>query len=91
MIKNIFLKGVRLKEGVAKADNIKILEQSGNTIKFEIILHQGWNRQIRRMCEKVGLDVLELKRVRMGKLKLGDLKEGSSRRLEGAEIKKYFN
>jgi 23S rRNA pseudouridine2604 synthase len=43
---------------------------------FSIILIQGLNRQIRRMCYKLGYDVVSLKRIRIGSLALGDLKEG---------------
>lgn len=64
--------GIELSEGIAKAD--KILKISEN--KFKIVLHQGWNRQIRRMCEKLGYSVIELKRTRVGEWKLGELKEG---------------
>lgn len=84
------LNGIRLKEGIAKADEVKIIDQMGDEITFTIILHQGWNRQIRRMCATVGLDVLELKRIRIGGLKLGNIKEGEWKRISVQEIKKYF-
>ena len=84
-------KGVRLEEGIAKADKIhpvkssetnfskrKIISQgkkiSDNT--FSLILHQGWKRQIRRMCGELNYSVLDLKRTRVQKIKLGDLKIG---------------
>ena len=44
---------------------------------FSIILIQGLNRQIRRMCYKLGYDVVSLKRIRIGSLLLGDLQEGA--------------
>ena len=78
-----FKEGVKLKEGIARADKIKILNQKGDMITFSIIIHQGWNRQIRRMCEALGLEVVSLKRVRIGDIRLGDLKEG--------EFKKFLN
>lgn len=52
---------------------------------FRIILTQGLNRQIRRMCEALGYRVIALKRVRIMNIKLGDLKEGAWRRVEGKE------
>ncbi|HRY60329.1 MAG TPA: pseudouridine synthase [Patescibacteria group bacterium] len=85
-----FLKGIRLKEGVAKADNVKVLSQKGDIITFNITLHQGWNRQIRRMCATVGLDVISLKRVRIGKLLLGNIKEGMWQKINPKDTKKYF-
>ena len=55
----------------------------GQTLRF--ILNEGRNRQIRRMCELVGLRVMDLLRVRIGTLKLGDLPEGGWRILTPAE------
>jgi len=89
-LKKAFEGGVKLKEGIAKADKVDLLDQNGKKISFNITLHQGWNRQIRRMCEKVGLEVIALKRIRIGKLKLGDLKEGKYKKIEEKEIKKLF-
>jgi 23S rRNA pseudouridine2604 synthase len=55
---------------------------------FRIILVQGLNRQIRRMCYKLGHEVTLLKRVRIGNLLLGDLKSGDWRFFEPAEVLK---
>jgi 23S rRNA pseudouridine2605 synthase len=54
---------------------------------FRIVLTEGRNRQIRKMCQKVGLEVKSLKRVRVGKVMLGDLREGKWRELSEREIK----
>jgi 23S rRNA pseudouridine2604 synthase len=53
--------------------------------RLRFVLKEGRNRQIRRMCELVGLDVVDLLRVRIGPLKLGDLPEGRWRVLTGEE------
>ena len=53
--------------------------------RLRFILKEGRNRQIRRMCELVGLTVVDLLRVRIGPLKLGDLPEGRWRALTPAE------
>lgn len=53
---------------------------------FNIILTQGVNRQIRRMCYKLGYEVLELKRVRIVHVKLGDLQIGEWRNLTTEDI-----
>ncbi len=50
-----------------------------DTCKFKIILTQGLNRQIRRMCQELGYSVLELKRTRIMNIKLGTLKTGAYR------------
>lgn len=55
---------------------------------FNIILTQGLNRQIRRMCYKLGYEVTFLKRIRIDQLVLGDLKPGRYRLLQESEINK---
>lgn len=54
---------------------------------FKIILHQGLNRQIRRMCEYLGYKVTKLKRIRFMNINLGDLETGKWRYLTPAEKK----
>jgi 23S rRNA pseudouridine2605 synthase len=58
----------------------------GNVI--EVTIHEGRNRQVRRMCEAVGHPVLELRRIAFGPLHLGNLAPGSHRRLSQAEIER---
>ena len=53
---------------------------------FRIILTQGLNRQIRRMCETLGYEVRDLVRVRIMNIRLGSLKEGEYRKLTDAEL-----
>ena len=57
---------------------------------FNIILTQGLNRQIRRMCETCGYNVLRLKRVRVANIVLGDLISGQYREITGAELKELY-
>ena len=57
---------------------------------FSIILTQGLNRQIRRMCEACGCHVHTLKRVRIMNIRLDDLKEGSFREITGDEYRKLL-
>lgn len=54
--------------------------------KFRMVLTQGLNRQIRRMCEYFGYRVVALKRVRIMNIRLGDLKEGSYRDVTKQEV-----
>lgn len=58
---------------------------------FEIVLTQGLNRQIRRMCEVQGLKVLGLKRTRIANIELGKLKYGTYRRITGDELNKLYS
>src|SRR3989338_2690773 len=57
-----------------------------NKNKFTIILTEGKNRHIRRVCRKVGLEVVKLKRVRIVNLRVGDLKVGEYRELTKVEL-----
>ncbi|MBQ1171462.1 MAG: pseudouridine synthase [Lachnospiraceae bacterium] len=57
---------------------------------FRIILTQGLNRQIRRMCEASGQEVLSLKRVRVANVELGKLKPGEYRVVSGEELKMLY-
>lgn len=59
--------------------------------KFRIILTQGLNRQIRRMCEYLGYKVTELKRVRVMNIELGNLKPGEYRKVTEAEISELYH
>ena len=58
--------------------------------KFKIILTQGLNRQIRRMCDTLGYQVTELKRVRIMNIELGSLKPGEYRKLTDAELNELY-
>ncbi|WP_337392870.1 pseudouridine synthase [Desulfovibrio sp.] len=60
------------------------LQANGHT-RLRMVLHQGVNRQIRRMCRDLGLTILRLKRIRLGPLGLGDLPVGECRFLSAAE------
>jgi 23S rRNA pseudouridine2605 synthase len=54
--------------------------------EFEIVIKEGRNRQIRRMCEAIERDVGELQRIKFGPLELGRLKEGTARKLSAEEV-----
>ena len=57
---------------------------------FSIILTQGLNRQIRRMCEALGYEVKDLLRVRVMNIRLGSLKEGGYRKVTDAELEELY-
>ena len=75
--------GIRILGQVTKKCYVK--KEGNNT--FRIILTQGLNRQIRRMCEALGYEVVKLKRVRIMNINLGELKIGKWRDLTYKELK----
>lgn len=81
-------KGIEL-DGVmtapARAENIKRPKRG---FEVKITIHEGRNRQVRRMLEAVGVNVMSLKRISVGSLTLGNLPEGKWRALSDAEINK---
>ena len=67
---------------------VRLLESTGQKARLEVVIHEGRNRQVRRMCQAAGMEVLRLKRTREGSLTLGDLPAGKWRSLTQAEIEK---
>lgn len=80
---NKMQKGVYLKELDVTTRSCKIKKITNDS--FDIILTQGLNRQIRRMCSELGYEVLSLKRIRVMNIELGDLKTGEYREITGSE------
>jgi 23S rRNA pseudouridine2605 synthase len=84
---NAFHEGIVLDgRKTAPADAIVITEEEGRTV-LEIVLYEGRNRQIRRMCEQMGLEVIRLRRVAIGGVKLGMLQPGKWRYLDPKEVR----
>jgi 23S rRNA pseudouridine2605 synthase len=79
-------RGVELEDGPTAP--AKVRKVSPRVI--ELTLREGRNRQVRRMAEAVGNEVVALSRVRFGPLELGDLPEGAARRLRPAEMRKLW-
>lgn len=71
-----------------KPPKLHLLSVKESNAEFEIIIHEGRNRQIRRMCQIVGMNVLRLKRIREGRLELGSLPSGKWRLLNREELEK---
>jgi 23S rRNA pseudouridine2605 synthase len=74
--------GVTLEDGPTAPAQVRRLGASA----IELTIHEGRNRQVRRMCEAVGHPVLELQRLRFGPLRLEGLKQGAHRRLSAHEL-----
>jgi 23S rRNA pseudouridine2605 synthase len=74
--------GVELDDGMTAPARVRRLTPH----QLELTIHEGRNRQVRRMCEAVGRPVRQLVRIRFGSLELGDLRPGRARRLTRSEL-----
>jgi 23S rRNA pseudouridine2605 synthase len=74
--------GVKLEDGRTAPATVRRL----GAHELEITLHEGRNRQVRRMCDAIGHPVKTLTRIRYGPLELGDLKPGDHRRLGARDV-----
>ena len=81
----IELDGYRIKK-----PEVKLLRADGEKAKFLVTIHEGRNRQIRRMCQAAGMTVTRLRRISEGSLKLGDLPLGKWRHLTDEEVKQLM-
>lgn len=82
---NTLRRGVRLKEGFATPDAVELFKHDHGNTWITVTIHEGRNRQVRRMCAHVGLQILRLIRVSLGPLLLDDLGSGKWRRLTTQE------
>ena len=80
--------GVIIDDGVTAPAEVRVITKEENRVVLEIILYEGRNRQIRKMCEALGLEVARLRRTAIGSVKLGMLKQGDWRELTEDEVRK---
>jgi 23S rRNA pseudouridine2605 synthase len=82
-------KGIKLEDGKTAPAKVKMLssDKKKQTSIIELIIHEGRNRQVRRMLEAIGHQVLKLKRERYGNLTLNGLAAGDARELTPHEVK----
>ncbi len=76
------------KKEVTAPCEVRIVSREEGRVVLEIILREGKNRQIRRMCKQLGLEVARLKRVAIGQVKLGGLPQGKWRELSADEVRR---
>ncbi|ADL68862.1 pseudouridine synthase [Thermoanaerobacterium thermosaccharolyticum DSM 571] len=86
-----FRNGLLLDNRLTAKAKIEILKKINNDALVKIVIHEGRNRQIRRMCELIGHPVMTLKRIKIGDLELGNLKVGQWRYLSGEEVQYLKN
>jgi 23S rRNA pseudouridine2605 synthase len=79
-------KGPQLEDGKMLPPKLTHLRRTGEKITLNLTIHEGRNRIIRRACAAVGLNLLVLKRVRVGPVRLRDLPEGQYRELTDEEL-----
>ena len=86
-------KGVKIEDYITKPARVKILktDEEKNISRLEITIHEGKNRQVRKMCEAIGHKVLALHRSKIAGIGVKDLELGKWRYLTRNEVKKILN
>ncbi len=84
-------KGVKIEDYMTSPAKVKILkiDKEKSVSRIEITIHEGRNRQVRKMCEVIDKKVLALHRSKIGNITVKDLKLGTWRYLKKSEIEKY--
>lgn len=83
--------GMKLEEYTTQPCDISVIERKEDRTVLRFVLYEGKNREIRKLCEAVGLEVLRLKRIEMAGIKLGMLPQGRWRELNEKEVKKLMS
>ena len=81
-------KGIKLEDGMTAPAKVKKLKYTKANSWLEITIHEGRQRQVRRMMERVGHSVIKLKRIRINGISLGRLETGAYRFMTPEEIKR---
>lgn len=79
-------KGIELEDGPVKVDKFTVIDTTPHTAIVELTLHEGRNHIVRRLLEEVGLPVTTLTRTQLGTIRLGHIKLGRTRVIEGREL-----
>lgn len=80
--------GVDLNDGKTLPAEVSVVTASKDETVLKLTIHEGRNRQVRRMCLVTGIKLINLARVKFGPVELGDLPEGEHRELTGEEVEK---
>ena len=80
-------KSITLDGYTIRPPRVKLIRADGQKAKFLVTIHEGRNRQVRRMCEAAGMHCTRLRRIKEGSLSLGDLPLGKWRYLTEEEVK----
>jgi len=79
-------RGITLEDGPVRPDQIKLIQRGGSRSIVQVVLHEGRNRIVRRMFEAVGHPVRRLSRTAVGPVRMGQLKVGELRELNREEL-----
>ena len=82
--------GVELDDGPTAPARVTVVQRRGDSAAVELGIHEGRNRQVRRMCEAVGHPVRRLVRTRIGPLRDGSLAPGAWRVLTPVEVRSLY-
>ncbi len=82
-----FERGLEIEDYTTAPAKLRIVTPNERACVVEVTIHEGKNRQVRKMCEAIGHPVLSLKRISLGKLSLCNLAEGDWRELTQEEVK----
>ena len=83
--------GIEIDGRMTMPSEVRVIEKKEGRVVLEIIIYEGRNRQIRKMCDSLGLEVARLKRTQIGSVKLGMLQTGEWRDLTPDEVEKLLN
>lgn len=82
--------GTRSDNELLKTDNVAVLKISEKESLLKVTLKEGKNREIRRVFESLGNEVVKLKRISFGDVQLNDLKPGAFEKIQKVNLEKYF-
>lgn len=89
---NALINGVKLDDGYVTAPaEVSVALQEENRVVLMITIFEGKNRQIRRMCESLGIELIRLKRISIGEIRLGMLPQGKWRDLKEQEVRSLYS
>ena len=85
--------GVKIEDYITKPAKVKILktDEEKDISRLEITIHEGKNRQVRKMCESIGKKVIALHRSKIGEIGVKDIELGKWRYLTKKEVDKLLN
>lgn len=81
-----FENGLKIENYITSPAKINIIKQINDNAVVEVTIREGRNRQVRKMCDAIGHPVIELKRIKMGRIHLGDLEVGNWRYFTEREV-----